>query len=260
MKKRTGIVMILVVVTLLAAVACGGSSTSPLPTQPPPTESPVKGSPPGMVETRAPIEDSAIAPPETAGGDYVLKITSGLPSGCAQFNGYKVERDYNRFVVEVTNLMPGPNERVACTMVYGYHEGEAVLGSGLVAGGPYSVEINGVFTHIFIAENADGMVEKESPIDEVEVTDTVIGFMLTVNYRLPKGKPCSRFNDVTVNRRPAGRIEVTVTHMEVTEDYGGDCTGALPSWNIDIPLGSDFVEGQTYTVSVNGKETAFTAR
>ena len=152
MKKRFGAVMFLVVAgALLTAVACGGSPKASFLTQPPPTESPVKGSQPGMVEIRAPIEDSAIAPPETVGGDYILKITSGLPSGCARFNGYKVERDYNRFVVEVTNLMPGPNEPVACTMVYGYHEGEVLLGSGLVAAEAYTVTINGDLAISFAA-------------------------------------------------------------------------------------------------------------
>ena len=154
MKKRPGIIMVvLAAVALLAAAACGGSATAPVPTQPPPTETPVKGPPPPeeptTIEAPAPIEDTTVVTPAEPGGEYILKITSGLPGGCAKFNGYEVERDFNRFVVEVTNLMPDPSEPIACTTIYGFHEGEVVLGSGLVAGETYTVTINGELTHSF---------------------------------------------------------------------------------------------------------------
>ena len=81
---------------------------------------------------------------------------------------------------------------------------------------------------------------------------------MTVVSRLPKGSSCSRFDGYEINRRFAERIEVTVTHMEVAAD-NVPCTKDLPAVVTEIPLGSDFAEGKTYTVSVNGEDAVFTA-
>ena len=65
MKNRLGIIMILAAtMALLAALACGSSATATVPTQPPPTQTPVQGDPPPeepkMVEVPAPIEDTTV--------------------------------------------------------------------------------------------------------------------------------------------------------------------------------------------------------
>ena len=266
MKKRGGMIMALVVaLALIAAVACGGNETASVPTQPPPTETPVKGPPPpedpATIEVPAPIEDTNLVPPATAGGEYTLQITSGLPSGCAQFNEYRVEFHGNTFLVEVTNLMPA-DQMIACTAIYGYHEGQLTLDGDLIPGEAFTVTINGKLTHSFTVLDRDGlaMVEKQSPIEEIDITEAGGGYLLTVISRLPKGSSCSRFSGYEINRRSAERIEVTVTHMEVAADYVLPCTEDLPAVATDIPLGGDFAEGRTYTVSVNGEEAVFTAR
>ena len=102
------------------------------------------------------------------------------------------------------------------------------------------------------------MVEKESPIESVEVAGTDGGYALTVVSRLPKGSSCSSFNGYHINRRFFNRVEVTVTHFEVAED-NVPCTRDLPVVVTEIQLGDNFESGRTYTVSVNGEETAFTA-
>lgn len=267
MKKRLGIIMVLAAaMALLAGIACGSAATAPVPTQPPPTETPVKGNPPPeepkTVVAPAPIEDTTVVAPAEASGEYVLKIISGLPNGCATFNGYQIERDFNRFVVRVTNLMPAPSEPIACTEIYRTHEGEVVLGSGLVAG-PYSIDINDELTHVFTPLHSDDqtMVEKESPIEKIkvekiEMAGVDLGYLLTVTSRLPKGSSCSRVNGYKINRRFAEHIVVTVTHMEVAED-NVPCTADLPVVTMDVLLGKNFAENQTYTVSVNGTEYTF---
>ncbi|MDA0264716.1 MAG: hypothetical protein O3A93_09890 [Chloroflexi bacterium] len=264
-KMRVGMITALVAaLALIAAVACGGNEATPLSTQPPPTETPVQGQPtaepPSMVENLAPIEDTAVLPPAAEGGEYVLVITSGLPGGCATFSGYSVERDGNDFAVTVSNLMPDPKESIACTAIYGYHEGETVLGRGLTIGETYTVTVNGSLTHSFTALDDAGlaMVEKESPIEEAGVAKADGGYVLTVVSRLPKGSSCSRFNGYEINQRFAERIEVTVTHREVAED-NVPCTRDLPVVVTEIPLGGDFEAGRTYTVLVNGTEASFTA-
>ena len=255
MKKQFGIVMVLfATVVLLAVIACGSNATAPVPTQPPPTEEPAT---PATIEVTASIEDAAVVAPEEFGGEYILKVTSGLPNGCAQFSRYTVERDGEKFLVEVTNLMPA-DPATACTEIYGLHEGEVALGSRLDAGETYTVAINDDFIVSFPALDPGGMawVEIESPIDEIKVTEADGVYILTVISRLPKGSSCSKFNGYKINRRFAERMDVTVTHIEVTED-NVPCTADLPVVVTEIPFGADFVEGQTYTVSVNGTETTF---
>ncbi|MCH7736346.1 MAG: hypothetical protein IH872_02985 [Chloroflexi bacterium] len=277
MQKRISTIIFLVVMTaLLAAVACGGSSTAPLPTQPPPTDQPIKGPPkptetpvkgnpppeePATVMAPAPIDGATVVAPLVPSGEYTLNITSGLPSGCAQFNEFRVERDGSGIVVDVTNLVPNPNKLIACTAIYGYHESEIPLGSGLIAGEAYSITINGELAISFTAQDETGlaMIEKESPIEYVEITEADGGYLLTIVSRLPKGSSCSRFNGYEINRRFIDRIEVTVTHLEVAAD-NVPCTDDLPAVFTEIPLGEGFESGQTYIVSVNGEDTAFTAR
>ena len=211
-----------------------------------------------MVETQAPVEDATVLAPGERGGDYVLKITSGLPSGSARFNGYEVSRKGNEYFVAVTNLMPSPDEPIACTDIYGYHEGQFSFEGDLNAGETYTVIINGDLSISFIARGAGGMamVEKESPIEEIEVMKTDRGFILTVISRLPLGSSCSKFNGYQINRRFAERIEVTVTHMEVGE-VNVPCTDDYPAVVTQIPLGGDFDSEKTYTVSVNGTVATF---
>lgn len=261
MKKILRMAVVLVaVVGLLAAVACGSAATPLVPTQPPPTETPVQGNPPpeepATVAVPAPIEDATVIAPEEPGGAYVLKITSGLPNGCAKFSGYTVERESNRFVVEVTNLMPAPGEFIACTEIYRLHESEAVLGSQLVVGETYSISINDDFLISFTAQDVGdvAMVEKESPIEDVELVEADGRYFLTVVSRLPLGSSCSKFNGYKVNSRFEERIEVSVTHVELAANI---CTTDLPVVVTQIPLGSDFAEDRNYTVSVNGTEATF---
>ena len=102
------------------------------------------------VAVQAPLEESTIVPPETASGPYIVKIVSGLPSGCAQFSHYSSSSQGNDFSVEVMNRIPA-DKNIACTMIYGYHEGELTLGDGaLDSGETYTVTINGEIAHSFI--------------------------------------------------------------------------------------------------------------
>ena len=141
------------------------------------TEPPVKGSPPPIETTAqenpppqeqaqvvapAPIDDSAILRSASPAGAYTLDATFGLPSDCAEFDGFNVERVGDNFRVEVTNFMPCPSLIVACTSIYGYNESEISLGSGLVVGETYTVTINEDIPISFTAQDDVplAMVEK----------------------------------------------------------------------------------------------------
>ena len=98
MKTRIGKIIFLVI--MVAPLATKGN--------PPPEE-------PTTVVVPAPIDGTMVAAPATSDGEYTLNITSGLPSGCAQFDEFRMERDGNEFMVDVTNLVPNPNQLIACT-------------------------------------------------------------------------------------------------------------------------------------------------
>ena len=149
---------IVTMVVLLAAVTCLSNSTEPpVKGPPPPTEITAQGNlssqEPAQVLVPAPIDDSAIVRPSPPAGAYTLKVTSGPPSGCAEFDGLNVERVGDNFRVEVTNFMPCPSLIVACTSIYGYNESEISLGSGLVVGETYTVTINEDITISFTAQD-----------------------------------------------------------------------------------------------------------
>ena len=63
-----------------------------------------------MEETLAPIESVELSIAESFPPQYFLKVTSGLPSGCAQFKDHKVVRDGNNIAITVTNLQPAPGK------------------------------------------------------------------------------------------------------------------------------------------------------
>jgi len=175
-----------------ACTVSGSSSTEPpVKGPPPPIETTAQGNPPpqesAQVVAPAPIGDSAIVRSSSPAGSYTLKSTSGLPSGCAEFYGFNVERVGDSFRVEVTNLMPRPSLIVARTSIYGDNESEISLGSGLKVGEAYTVTINEDITISFTPQEdvALPMVEKESPIENAEVAETDGGYLLTVASRLP---------------------------------------------------------------------------
>ena len=133
---------------------------------------------------------------------------------------FRMERDGNEFMVDVTNLMPNPNQLIACTAIYSYHESEIPLGSRLTAGEAYSRTINRDLAISFVAQDEKGlaMVEEVSPIAQVGISEEENRYLLSVGSRLPIGSSCSGFDGYQINRRFNERIEVTVTHLEVAEE------------------------------------------
>jgi hypothetical protein len=97
----------------------------------------------------APIDLVDILILESFPPQYVVHIVSGLPSGCAQFNELKTERDGNTITITITNTMPTGD--VACTMIYGMKDHNVNLGSDFVSGETYTVIVNGEST-TFVAQ------------------------------------------------------------------------------------------------------------
>jgi hypothetical protein len=135
----------------------------------------------------------------------------------------------------------------------------------LTAGETYTVVVNQEVTNSFLTRDkgTSDWVMKASPIETVEVVASESDppqYSLNVVSRLPAGSSCSEFNGYDIARRFAGRIEVTVTHLEVAPGEVVPCTADLPAVSTEIPLGSDLAAGEAYTVIVNGEvTTSFTA-
>ena len=81
---------------------------------------------------------------------YFLSVKSGLPNGCAKFDGYTLNRDDDTISVEVTNLMPASQD-LMCTMIYGTVETNIALGIDFKPGHTYTVNVN-AFTKTFVGE------------------------------------------------------------------------------------------------------------
>ncbi len=95
------------------------------------------------VEALAPIESVELLILESFPPQYNLLITSGLPSGCAEFSRYDVQRvDDTTIAVQIWNLVPAPDSLIACTAIYGLVDTTISLGSDFVSGVTYTVTVN----------------------------------------------------------------------------------------------------------------------
>ena len=103
------------------------------------------------VVVEAPIEEVEVLFLESFPVQHRLRVVSGLPSGCAAFDDIEVVRDGTTFTVTVTNTMPAPDQDIACTMIYGYHESTVDLGNDLESGTEYTVHVNDQVT-TFVAQ------------------------------------------------------------------------------------------------------------
>ena len=104
----------------------------------------------GMTPVRAPIDGVRLEVTESVPPEYFVVVQSGLPNGCARFEGYAVDRDHRNIMVHVTNLVLEDKDRV-CTQVYGTVESRVPLGSYFEQGTFYTVYVNDV-THPFRAK------------------------------------------------------------------------------------------------------------
>jgi hypothetical protein len=96
--------------------------------------------PPNTNYALAPIDGLEVIEHDGNPRPYQLRIDAGLPSGCAQAAGYKMERSGDLIRVEVFNSMPSGN--VPCTLIYGMYETTLNLGANFDAGKTYRVQVN----------------------------------------------------------------------------------------------------------------------
>ncbi len=138
MPHRPGLLLLPLALALAAvaflAAACSDRDPRPIPSPSPTYRTKVE---------LAPIDNLELIIRESFPPQYAIKITSGLPSGCHQFD--KAEPDgwrSNTLVIRVTNIAPDDPD-VACDTLYRFVESVVELGTDFVPRERYAVEVNG---------------------------------------------------------------------------------------------------------------------
>jgi len=222
-----------------------------------PPVTPGQGEQQDRQEVQAPIESVKVV--RDADGAYYLQVVAGLPGGCAQYSHFEITRDGAVITVIVKNTEPvGP---VACTREYRYNELLIPLGKNFTAGTSYTVNVNGADHKL----TSEGSIDPEkagerkpvlAPIDEVTIAmlkSMPPQFLVNILAGLPSG--CAQFGGYMVEL-DGDRINITVTNY-MPSDPNVACTMIYGTKQIGVNLGSNFEQGKTYTVSVNGVEQTF---
>jgi hypothetical protein len=118
------------------ATACGDDSNG--------GSSGLTPDPTGRVVVDAPIDELEVIVRESFPPEYAVRIVSGLPNGCAQFNEAQITSRMGRTIlISVTNAISA-DQNVACTAIYGQHKSVVELGKGneFRTGTEYSVRVN----------------------------------------------------------------------------------------------------------------------
>ena len=185
--------------------------------------------------------------------------------GCARPGNEDLKVDGYNIVARVTLMQP-PTTPWAIPCHEQTVELDTVLHieEPLEPGQTYRVIVNDVETTAFTLPMPDLPYTfiAGSPIESAEVLvleSDPPQYQLRVVSGMPSGSSCSQFNGYEVRRGQANRIDVVVTHHQVS-DPDIVCTADYPIVETNVPLGSDFEPGTEYTVRVNGETvTSFTA-
>lgn len=116
----------------------GSPGTATPPARDLPTGAP--SAPSGRLTVPAPIDQVDVLIRESSPPLLTLRITAGLPSGCAQRHSHQVSRAGDTITVTVLNSLPTGDP--VCTAIYGSYDLGVDLGSGFTAGTTYTVRVN----------------------------------------------------------------------------------------------------------------------
>ncbi|MYA61232.1 MAG: hypothetical protein F4X94_01465 [Dehalococcoidia bacterium] len=227
--------------------------------QPPPDASGATPDLPRWVETQVPIMGARLVETEP---EIILMVDylRSTVEGCGMPGNQRYELEDSHIVAEVTLMTPPDTPwGLPCDEDLIQVEDVVRVTETLTPGQTYVVSVNGRHTTAFTLPEPDfgDSIIAQSPIERIEIVmsdgaDTQ--FQLRVVSELPKGSSCSRFNGYEIRRTESNRIDVNVTHHEVADPFT-ECTADLPIVETFIPLGSEFEDGQEYTVTVNSEHS-----
>ena len=98
------------------------------------------GAAPGRHTVAAPIDKLDVLIRESAPPQVTLKVTAGLPNGCAQQGWHSMTRAGDTSTVSVLNSMPDGNP--VCDLRYGIYELNIRLDGEFRSGATYTVHVN----------------------------------------------------------------------------------------------------------------------
>ena len=185
---------------------------------------------------------------------------------CARPGSQSLEVEGNKIIATITLMQPPPTAwAIPCDEQLVELDAVEPIRASLEPGETYNVIVNDMATTSFSLPRSDfgHSIIAESPIESAEIMvleSAPPQYQLRVVSGLPKGSGCSQFNGYEIRRSESNDIEVIVTHHEVA-DRMVMCTADFPIVETFVPLGSDFVSGEKYTVRVNSdKVTSFSAQ
>ncbi len=184
--------------------------------------------------------------------------------GCARPGSKRLEVDGFDIVASVTLMQPPPTAwAIPCQEQVVELDEVIPVQESLEPGPTYRVIVNGWETTTFtIPKPGLGhTVIAESPIQSSEV---ILGgappeYQLNVVSGMPRGSGCSQFNGYEIQRTESNRINVVITHHQVS-DPDVVCTADFPEVETLVPLGSGYEPGTEYTVTINSGATKFKAQ
>ncbi len=207
------------------------------------------------VEVPAPIVWANLIPNEP---EHYLRIAyyQSTIEGCARPGNQALEVHGDDIVARLTLMQP-PSTPWAIPCHEQVVELDAVepIRQPLEPGRTYRVLVNErlVTTFTLPSPGLPYTFIAASPIEQTEVLALESHppqYQLRVVSAMPRGSTCSQFNGYEIRRSDSHRIDVAITHHQVS-DPDIPCTADYPIVETVVPLGSDFEPGVEYTVRTN---------
>ncbi|APV44127.1 hypothetical protein Dform_00775 [Dehalogenimonas formicexedens] len=186
--------------------------------------------------------------------NLTVNIEYGLPDGCYSFDKTKTVEITGGFDIGV--WIKKPANAQACDTVFTIGTTAVDLGKKFSPGNTYTIRVNGEDHSVTIPEsgtNPDTVI-KPAIITKVEVR-IAESFppQVFIDIQGLLTDSCTTLNGVDT-RRQGNVIDITVTTQRPKDAV---CAQVISYFSTTVPLGSDFVAGQTYTLRVNGLSQQF---
>lgn len=239
---RAGMFLVISALFLLAA-ACGSDDTPPDAEFAP------------RIEVLAPIDEAEVVVTGDAEPDYLLRIVSGLPNGCAKYDDTHVKTVGDVITVTVMNTIP-EDVRVICTAIYGSHERTVEL-RGLENATDYEIIVNSAVNLTFTTETepTEGTRSVQARIVDFRL-ELMNDSPLTYDFIMNSGLESSCITrGEAVKSRSGGRLFADLIRINLTNleniDSTVECTGGFTSYEARVTLPGNFAVGDEYKILLN---------
>lgn len=267
MKKFKRLLAVAAGIGAVMVLAACATAQTPSPT-PAPGDNPSANPNPPRVEVKAPIDSVEVLIRESWPPQYAVKVTSGLPNGCAEFERITHTIDGDTIEIEVINTQPAPEAQVMCTEQYRQVTNTVELGTDFEKGKTFTVSVNDGNKVTFTGQGGPAVEPDEgyertevlAPVENVEIL-VMESFPVQYAVRITSGLPngCAQFERIETNRE-GDTIEIEVINTEPAPGQLVACTMIYGFKENTVQLGTDFESGKTYTVRVNDEVETFVAQ